>query len=242
MLRHKLEPELGSLAVKDQSSEMNFLAQNPTEFQNRPSGATEQGRTTELQEPELEEYRSKMRQQELTLQAERHAWQCELAEKQLLLQSRSAEIEQNRSEIALLRKRVRELELVCQQSFAASASNAPPQPERKVAAFDATRNAKIHEERSTLETAPKESIIARRSPLEKGSQENWDPRDDDFVMGEPRLPDVREINFTRPEGEGNAKSDETEEKSSKIFGSRRWRIRGQKRRWKSRSEKQADNK
>jgi len=241
MLRHKLEPELGSLDVKDQSSEMNFLAQNPTEFQNRPRGATEQGRTTELQEQELEEYRSKMRQQELTLQAERHAWQCELAEKQLLLQSRSAEIEQNRSEIALLRKRVRELELVCQQSFAASASSAQPQPER-VAAFDATRNAKIHEERSTLETAPKESIIARRSPLEKGPQENWDPRDDDFVMGEPRLPDVREINFTRPEGEGNAKNDETEEKSSKIFGSRRWRIRGQKRRWKSRSEKQADNK
>jgi len=213
MLRHKLEPEPGSLDVKDQSSEMNFLAQNPTEFQNRPRGATEQGRTTELQEQELEQYRSKMRQQELTLQAERHAWQCELAEKQLLLQSRSAEIEQNRSEIALLRKRVRELELVCQQSFAASASNAQPQPERKVAAFDATRNAKIHEERSTLETAPKESLIARRSPLEKGSQENWDPRDDDFVMGEPRLPDVREINFTRPEGEGNAKDDETEEKS-----------------------------
>ena len=242
MLRHKLEPELESLDVKDQSSEMNFLAQNPTEFQNRPRGATEQGRTTELQEQELEEYRSKMRQQELTLQAERHAWQCELAEKQLLLQSRSAEIEQNRSEIALLRKRVRELELVCQQSFAASASNAQPQPERKVGAFDATRNAKIHEERSTLETAPKESIIARRSPLEKGPQENWDPRDDDFVMGEPRLPDVREISFTRPEGEANAKSDETEEKSSKIFGSRRWRMRGQKRRWKSRSEKQADNK
>jgi len=242
MLRHKLEPELESLDVKDQSSEMNFLAQNPTEFQNRPRGATEQGRTTELQEQELEEYRSKMRQQELTLQAERHAWQCELAEKQLLLQSRSAEIEQNRSEIALLRKRVRELELVCQQSFAASASNAQPQPERKVAALDATRNPKIHEERSTLETSLKESVIARRSPLEKGSQENWDPRDDDFVMGEPRLPDVREISFTSPEGEGNAKSDETEEKSSKIFSSRRWRIRGQKRRWKTRSEKQADNK
>jgi hypothetical protein len=61
-------------------------------------------------------------------------------------------------------------------------------------------------------------------------------------MGEPRLPDVREISFTRPEGEGNAKSDETEEKSSKIFGSRRWRVRGQKRRWISRSKKQADNK
>ena len=233
MLRDKLESEPRSqiIDVKNQPAEQSVLAQSQNiEFQNMPREIAERPRTIELKE------------QELTLQAERHAWQCELAEKQLLLQSRNAELQQNRSEIASLRKRVRELELICQQSLTGSASNAQPQSGTKVAAFDPTRKAKVHEERSTLETGLEESVIARRSLLEKSSQENWNHRDDDFVMGEPRLSDVQEIGFARPEGRGDAMNDETEEKSSKIFSSKRWRIRRQKRRWRSRSDKQADSK
>jgi hypothetical protein len=145
MLRDKLESELRSqiIDVKNQPAEQSVLAQSQDiEFQNMPREIAERQRTIELKEQELEEYRSRVQQQELTLQAERHAWQCELAEKQLLLQSRNAELEQNRSEIASLRKRVRELELVCQQSLAGSASNAQPQSGTKVAAFDPTRKQK----------------------------------------------------------------------------------------------------
>lgn len=245
MLRDKLEPELRSqiIGLKNQPAKEQALAQNQTaEFQDIPREIAKRSRNVELKEQELEEYRSKVQQQELAFQAERHAWQCELAEKQLLLQSRNVELEQNRSEIALLRKRLRELELDCQQSLAGSASNAQPQLGRKIAAVDPARQAKVHEARSTLETDLEESLTARRSPLEKGSQENWNPRDDDFVMGEPRLSDAQEIGFARPEGRDDDINDETEEKSSKIFSSKRWRIRRQKRRWKSRSDKQADSK
>jgi len=239
MLRHKIEPELGSriIDLQDQSSDMNLLARNENEFQNLPDRIAEPRETIEQ---ELEEHRLQLRQQELALQAERHAWQCELAEKQLLLQGRNAELDQNRSEIALLRKRVRELELVCQQTLTVSPSDAQPRLERKIVAFDATRNAEVHAERSILENGAEESVIALRRPLEKGSQENWDHRDDDFVLGEPQLADVREVSFTRPEEEADSSRGETEEKSSKIFGSRRWRIRGQKRRWRTKGEKQPD--
>jgi len=123
----------------------------------------------------------------------------QLVERQLLLQGRSAEIEQNRSEIASLRKRVRELESTRPQS---SASTAP------------------------------ENV----SPEFRGA------RDDDFVLGEPRITDGQEKNFARLEARGDAMKAETEGKSSKIFGTRRWRIRGQKRRWRILNGKEADSK
>src|SRR5215468_7107649 len=154
MLRDKLESELRSqiIDLEYRAAEENVLAQSQTiESQNIPCEIAERQRTIELKEQELEVYRSKIHQQELALQAERHAWQCELAEKQLLLQGRNAELDQNRSEIALLRKRVRELELVCQQTLTVSPSDAQPRLERKIVAFDATRNAEVHAERSILE-------------------------------------------------------------------------------------------
>ena len=243
MLRDKLESELRSqiIDLEYRAAEENVLAQSQTiESQNIPCDIAERQRTIELKEQELEVYRSKIHQQELALQAERRAWQCELAEKQLLLQSRNAELEQNRSEIAALRKRVSELELVCQRSLPGSASNAQPRLGRKVAAFDRTWKAN-YEEQNSLADSLEESVVARRSPLEKGSQENWNPRDDDFVMGEPRLFDVQEIGFTRPEEGGDAMNRESEEKSAKIFASKRWPIRRQ-RRWKSRSDEQSDSK
>ncbi|HEY7166630.1 MAG TPA: hypothetical protein VIB79_18800 [Candidatus Binatia bacterium] len=43
-------------------------------------------------------------------ESQRVDWQCQVAEKQLLLQTRAAEIEQCRAEIAVLRNRIRELE------------------------------------------------------------------------------------------------------------------------------------
>jgi len=230
MLRNKLEsePEPRIVQLKDQSPEMSLLAQNQTEFQKSSVRVTEPKKTSEPSEHDVEAYRSKLRQQELSLQTQRHAWQCELAEKQLLLQSRNAEIEQNRSEIALLRKRIRELELTSQQTPAAKSATA--QPERTSFALS-----------EMPKTAIREVQNASITNVNKVSAANWDPRDGDFVMGEPKLAAVQEISFTHSADENHTTDDESE-KTPKFFGSRRWRIRGRKRRWRTKAEKHADSK
>ena len=148
----------------------------------------------------------------------------QLVEKQLLLQGRSAEIEQNRSEIASLRNRVRELESVRPQSSASTAPDGESTQAGRVttvARFETGQREKVHEERKSEFRAA---------------------RDDDFVLGEPRIIDGQEKNFARLEARVDAMKAETEGKSSKIFGTRRWRIRGQKRRWKILNGKEADSK
>jgi chromosome segregation ATPase len=172
---------------------------------------------------EIAELRSKLQQQELNFEAQRRAWQCELAEKQLLLQGRNAEIEQSRSEIAALRKRVRELESPRHQAPVYRVSDAlqtQPGLGSKVAA---------REKQKSLNNDVGE---AGRDRSENGSQEFADAGDDDFVLGEPRITDVQEISFARLETRVNSPKPDTKTKSSKIFPSGRWRIRGQKRRWK----------
>ena len=224
MLRNKVESDLGSriAPVKDQSQEISLLAQNHGELQKLSAHVTEPGKTSESSERDVEAYRSKLHPQELALQAERHAWQCELAEKQLLLQTRNAEIERNRSEIASLRRRVRELELICQQTPATNSAAA--QPQNKSGTLSEMRKTAISGEHN-----------APAAGTEKDSATNWDPRDDDFVMGEPKLTAVQEVSFTHSADEKPAADADTE-KSPKFFRSRRWRIRGHKRRWRIKDE------
>ena len=169
----------------------------------------------------------------------------QLAEKQLLLQGRSAEIEQNRSEIASLRKRVRELESVRPQSSVSSAPDAESTQAGRVttvARFETEQKEKMHEERKSFDNGPGRSLFATTHHSENRSPEFRDARDDDFVLGEPRITDGQEKNFARLEARVDTMKAETEGKSSKIFGTRRWRIRGQKRRWKILNGKEADSK
>ena len=224
MLRDKLESELQSriVQVKDQSREINLLGQNQAEFQKLAVRATEPDNASEPSKHDVEAYRLKLHQQVLALQAERHAWQCELAEKQLLLQTRNAEIEQHKSEIASLTKRVRELELISQQTPATISATA--QPQNKGGALSEMRT-----------TAIRDGQGASVRGIEKACPTNWDPRDDDFVMGEPKLTAAQEISFTHSADEKPAADADTE-KSPKFFRSRRWRIRGHKRRWRIKDE------
>ena len=120
MARRELETELRSQIVelKSQLAEKHALLQNQTdEIQKAQLETGELRRALKLTEQELEEYRSKVREHEQNVQGQRRAWQCELTEKQLLLQGRNAEIEQGKSDIASLRKRVRELESASKQTL-----------------------------------------------------------------------------------------------------------------------------
>jgi predicted nucleic acid-binding Zn-ribbon protein len=123
----------------------------------------------ELKHQELEQSQSKAQKDEESFQIQRRRWQYEVAEKQLLLQGREAEIEQSKAEIASLRKRVRELE---------SAGKQPEGPE----------------------AGPKQSVFPTRQHLDTLSATG---------------------------------SFESNKKSSRIFGARRWRTGEQKRRWQS---------
>ena len=126
----------------------------------------------DLKQQELEQYQSKAQKDEENFQIQRRTWECEVAEKQLLLQGRNAEIEQSKSESASLRKRIRELESGAKQPAASAGSD--PDPEQSL--FHAPRHLDSHPESTSIES---------------------------------------------------------EKKSSRIFGARRWRTREQKRRWQS---------
>jgi len=125
-----------------------------------------------LKQQELEQYQSKAKKEEENFHTQRRTWQLELAEKQLLLQGRNAEIEQSKSENASLRKRIRELESGAKQPAGSAGSD--PDPEQSL--FHAPRHLGSHPESTSIES---------------------------------------------------------EKKSSRIFGARRWRTREQKRRWQS---------
>jgi len=118
------EPRSQISGLKSQVAEKDALVQSPTDdIQKAQSEVVELRRALNLRERELEEYRSKLQEHEQYFQAQRRTWQCELTEKQLLLQSRNAEIGQSKSDIASLRKRVRELEAVSKQALAPLPTN-----------------------------------------------------------------------------------------------------------------------
>jgi chromosome segregation ATPase len=126
MARHELDTELQSQIVelKSQLAEKRALLQNQTdEIQKAQLETGELRRALRLTEQELEEYRSKLRAHEQNVHGQRRAWECDLTEKELLLQGRNAEIERGKSDIASLRKRVRELESASKQALALLPTN-----------------------------------------------------------------------------------------------------------------------
>jgi hypothetical protein len=112
-----------------------------------------------LKQQELEQYQSKAKKEEENFHTQRRTWQRELAEKQLLLQGRNAEIEQSKSESASLRKRIRELESGAKQPPGSTGSD--PDPEQS---FHAPRHLDTHPETTSVENEKKSSRIfgARR--------------------------------------------------------------------------------
>jgi predicted RNase H-like nuclease (RuvC/YqgF family) len=113
------EPRAQISEAKNQVAEKRVVIPSQTdEIQKAQSEVIELRKALNLKDRELEEYRSRLQEHEQNFQAQRSTWQCELTEKQLLLQGRNAEIEQSKSDIAALRKRVRELESTSKQALA----------------------------------------------------------------------------------------------------------------------------